>query len=621
LLELIIRSAFGNKSTTMRDFVQQNGHEQASDTLLESPCNDPDNEYGLWISYDGHRATFRFVKDRNEESLHPHIYIPAETTNTHVLKGGGSGATVFSGDLYDQKLVWKHGDQKDMGEVFALASIEHELLDRSETAAEELRSRIPTFKGIYISPNHIRIRSQELWKVVERSVRRWSLEPVGGDGSMHNSIHSSDSGSEIEISALPHLQRRFCICSGSSCYVDARKSSVRVFMREFEMGENGELYCDYENLKELVDSLRVLQQRHFWKFSIAQSRIGGPNPQNAAALHLAGKLRGPTLNKLVDQFVCVLRSLQDLAREEERDAAELVRVELESMDDKTKAADVSPLANSFVGFSIVKNFDSEKGRFKLIRETGMSMLNGTMILRPEEELPAKVLSIAFQDCRSAVSPLFGIEQDLSLAVAIHEQPHTWQGLLYEACHLKNHAATRRVWTCGLTDAGIHNMFFSNDRLWLFDLGEPSLQPIPAFLTKPLMSFFHTLGMEETADGKGWVNRFEPCSMGGDLVQLTEKTKELLPMAYESFDLVINRIVQEMFDGEEAVHRLLIKYVVLQLSSDAAFCLERWQRKGGGSPSYDNHQIGLEKWLWRAVWDLYICQDVSRHYYGRIEPDK
>jgi hypothetical protein len=218
----------------------------------------------------------------------------------------------------------------------------------------------------------------------------------------------------------------------------------------------------------------------------------------------------------------------------------------------------------------------------------------------------------------AVSPLFGVAQDLSLSVAIHEQPQTWQGLLYEACHLKSHAATRRVWTCGLTDAGIHNMFFSDDRLWLFDLGEPSLQPIPAFLTKPLMSFFHTLGMEETEDGKGWVNRFEPCTSGGDLVRLTDKTKELLPMAYQSFDLVINRIVQEMFDGEEAVHRLLIKYVVLQLSSDAAFCLERWQIKGGGSPSFGNHQIGLEKWLWRALWDLYVCEDVSRHY-GSIAP--
>lgn len=196
------------------------------------------------------------------------------------------------------------------------------------------------------------------------------------------------------------------------------------------------------------------------------------------------------------------------------------------------------------------------------------MLSDSLILRPEEELPAKVLYQTFQVSRNMVAPFFGAEKDLDLSVVVYEQPRTWRTLLSEACSLKSPAATQRIWTCGLTDAGLHNMFFCDDRLWLFDLGEPTLQPIPAFLTKPLMSFFHTLGMEETPDGKGWVNRFEPRLGDGDTVRLTEKTKELLPAAYASFDTFVDRIVAEIFGNEEAVRRLLIKYVILQLISDA-----------------------------------------------------
>lgn len=71
----------------------------------------------------------------------------------------------------------------------------------------------------------------------------------------------------------------------------------------------------------------------------------------------------------------------------------------------------------------------------------------------------------------------------------------------------------------------------------------------------------------------------------------------------------------MFDGEEAVRELLVKYTILQIVSDASFCLQKWQIKGGGAPSYGegNHNRGLEKWLWRALWDIYVATDVMSTY--------
>lgn len=68
--------------------------------------------------------------------------------------------------------------------------------------------------------------------------------------------------------------------------------------------------------------------------------------------------------------------------------------------------------------------------------------------------------------------------------------------------------------------------------------------------------------------------------------------------------------------------LLVKYTILQIWSDASFCLQKWQIKGGGAPSYGegNHNCGLEKWLWRALWDIYVAADVMSTYAPDIYGD-
>ena len=158
---------------------------------------------------------------------------------------------------------------------------------------------------------------------------------------------------------------------------------------------------------------------------------------------------------------------------------------------------------------------------------------------------------------------------------------------------------------------VHNLFLDDSKLWLFDLGPPAIQPVPAFLTKFLMSFFHCLGMEdiqrEAEDSQqGWVRRF---SVDDNKLRLTTDTEEILVKVYEAFDFVLGRLDDEIFDGVQAVRDLTVRYVVLQLLSDASFCLEIWKSKGGGSDREGNHHQHLEKWLWRSLWDLYIASDV------------
>ena len=82
-------------------------------------------------------------------------------------------------------------------------------------------------------------------------------------------------------------------------------------------------------------------------------------------------------------------------------------------------------------------------------------------------------------------------------------------------------------------------------------------------------------------------------------------------------VILDRFLADVFEGEAAVRKLMVRYVILQLLSDAAFCLERWEHKGGGVEHL--RPLALEKWLWRAMWDIYIATEVV----GRVlvEPEE
>jgi hypothetical protein len=130
--------------------------------------------------------------------------------------------------------------------------------------------------------------------------------------------------------------------------------------------------------------------------------------------------------------------------------------------------------------------------------------------------------------------------------------------------------------------------------------------MPGFMTKFLFSFFHTLGMQEDDNGE-WVRRFV---VEGPKLALTPETKDLLNDAYNAFEVALDGVIDNLFDGDQVLRWLLLQYVTLQLLSDAAFCVQRWEVKGGGRPRHGNHNVGLEKWLWRALWDCYVAFDIN-----------
>jgi hypothetical protein len=409
----------------------------------------------------------------------------------------------------------------------------------------------------------------------------------------------------------------------------------------------------YPALKTLVDELLPLMTDQLFKFTLGQKTIGGgKNPLTGNQLLYAGLLHGELLDTLITQMIQVIRNLQQLTLPEEVDVVEFVRAEVaqfeaeesigSSNNDNShnissdygnflEASDVSLVSDTFVGNAIRKNFHPTKGRTKLLEALGTFFRERpkSLILTAEEEVPAFHLGVVLQPGALMGDTFENVPHDEP--TVLQPDNYFWRNILRHAVEHRpgqSTASLQRIWTCGLADAGLHNLFLSQDTVWLFDLGEPQLQSLPGFLTKFFFSFFHTLGMQEheeidpkledplnnsTSPSKDWVRRFVPtCDNDGNLqkLALTEETVDLLPKAYHAFEVALDRIIDEVFDGDDSLRWLLIQYVTLQLLSDTAFCLQRWQIKGGGKDRNMNHNKGIEKWLWRALWDIYVAYDIN-----------
>lgn len=412
----------------------------------------------------------------------------------------------------------------------------------------------------------------------------------------------------------------------------------------------------YQHLKSIVQDLLSLMGENLWKFTLGQKLIGGENPQTGNEWLYSNNLLGPVLDNLVTQKINLVQDLVKLTTLEEQDpkVLESIREEVQKarlFHRDANAENLSPQADAFVGNAIRKNFRSETGRIAMmmllgkhfrdcnikpenirpIRPSFLRSLSGNhkknpkqldnsccLILTPEEQIPAYHLGMitipgALLGRTFAKSPL-----EPTVLESMGPHSNYWQTLLSaavaeKAAHQNNNNSMiwKRLWTCGLADAGLHNLFLSESRLWLFDLGEPQLTSVPGFLTKFLFSFFHTLGMQEPAtdDSNTWVRRFDHNPKTCQL-QLTSRTSQLLYLSYSAFERALDRIVNELFNGDDSVRWLLLQYVTLQLISDASFCLQRWTVKGGGRARDSNHQEGLEKWLWRALWDIYVACDIN-----------
>lgn len=555
---------------------------------------------GLWIAWKDGELEYLAERDERYPQVHPNVYAPASlSTSVKLLKGGGSGAAVFFGHHPTfQNIVMKHGSAKDTMEVLSLAWIEKELLERGGSK-HQLQSRIPTLVGVYISPYHVRDRAKELWEELQHN-RKMVLRRL-----FTLSNHDDDEESQlirIVEQMKDHSRQKRAITvlqTNNGVDLEVKEDEIVLHLPQTHTKQNG-----YETLQRLAQILSTKQEYYHWKVTLAQKEIGGSYTENGATVLTSGQLRGTLLETLQLEITDVVRELQGLTYPEEREGLQQVNEELRHLQQSNDPASISTSTDSYVGFAIRKNFHPKKGRLVHLRDFGRYFRNHFKLQECEKE-PARLLGLVLE--RNADLPNIFVDSRATRSALDHMES-CWLELLEEAVSLADNTTAKDcIWTCGLTDAGLHNTFLCEEKgLELFDLGTPQLISQPAFLTKFFMSFFHAPGMEEAESGI-WVHRF---TIKKNRAILTPRTREMIPYLYDCFESTLDHVVQNLFAGDVRVRDLILKYVVLQLLSDAAFCLGRWEQKGGGKDRYGySASDDLSKWLYRTLWDLYIASDV------------
>jgi hypothetical protein len=576
--------------------------------------------------------------------IHPNCNAPASLKDVQKLCGGGSGTAVFHAVHADAgPLVLKHGGPKDTLEVFALADIAMELDKRStattavdgmdsantqeciarQNAADYMRTRIPEFVGVFVSPYHVRDRAQELWNTIrdpsalhDMNLTPSMLKTRATSGSDDDDDDDDDDDAAFEgdkdrSDRLAGASRNISIRRGDTVGLEVLFRSVVLYMPTKDDDEST-MEGGPEILRDFADQLAEEQIINNWKVTLMQKMIGGPNSTNGAKVLTGGHLKGDLLNMVVEEFTKVILQLQVLTWPHEKQGVESARKEYRSLVETKNVALITKATDMFCGSAIRKNFHPLSGRFPKLRKFGLSFRQCNLMLTRKERFPAWFLGALL---KPNVSFFDIFSQPCPSRSALDLMENSWLEILQLATSLDGQA-TDRIWTCGLTDGGLHNTLVSETRgLELFDLGQAQLMPPPAFLTKFLFSFFHAFGMEETENVDKnktvWVRRFEV--VRGKL-SLTKETQDLLPYMYDSFNRAVDHFVVNLFENDQRVRTLLVQYVVLQLLSDCAFCLLRWEQKGGGRERFGKRaSVNLQQWLWRSLWDLYIASDV----YGKL----
>ena len=462
------------------------------------------NEQGVITIQDGHgfmlrldsstgEAIMESVMDQHAPDIHPNCFIPASFSDLTFLHGGGSGAAVFAGKhpMLGQ-VVMKHSGAKDTREVLSLAEIGKELKQRDPGAADYLRKRIPEFSFFYLSPHHVRDRSAELLCATMRQASLTKLMIKHLD-SPTKEAGDSDSEGEMDENVGIHrapsanrvgqAKRDLFIHRGEPLGIETFFSKVMIHIPSFE--DNGEIKDGYEFLTLFVDHLEASQIENFWKITVGQKAIGGETSENGAHVLTAGRFTGALLEKTIEEYTDVLRNLRKLTLAEEKDVLEQTRAEVNRLAQSKDCSPISKSCDQFVGSCVSKNFDPIKGRFVMLRQVGQSIRDGSLVLTHTETRAAGFLGRLLEP-GTCLSTMFA--HSPKFTCALDRVENSWLNVLQMATSFDDPALTNRIWTCGLTDAGLHNAFVDLNRgLELFDLGKPQLVPEPAFLTKFLMS--------------------------------------------------------------------------------------------------------------------------------------
>ena len=231
----------------------------------------PEN-HGLWIRLLNDTGAVRLQPEPGAPypHIHPNCNAPASLRDVRMLYGGGSGTAVFSGvhAPTGMPLVLKHGGPSDTLEVFALAQISDQLQKRGgsssddggdggeqrQAAAQYMRSRIPEFVGVFVSPFHFRDRGQEMWSTVRDasalltdSCLKLLEGPDYDDDDTGSSSSSSEEEGEEELQQMSQSQRSASSRSIRICQQEqGQQADMQVLLRTVMLyipvcGEDGSI--------------------------------------------------------------------------------------------------------------------------------------------------------------------------------------------------------------------------------------------------------------------------------------------------------------------------------------------------------------------------------------------
>lgn len=451
---------------------------------------------GLLLRLDSNsgNAFLEAVEDHHAPTIHPNCYIPDSFSKLRFLQGGGSGAAVFAGSHpVLNNCVMKHASCKDTREVLSLAEIGNELKRRDPIAAKYLRERIPEFAFFYVSPFHVRDRSKELCATMRHDTCQKLMLRQDSSTDRPDESDSSEEDEQTEngfsmrkrSNHVGQVKRNLQLHRGEPLGLETFFTKVMFHIPSCT--DEGLIPDGHEFLSRFVDHLEAAQQDNYWKITVGQKAIGGPTSNNGAFVLTSGRLKGALLEKTIEEYTTVLRNLRALTLPEEKNILQQVRDEVQQLEQIGNVESISKACDQFVGSAIRKNFHPFKGRFAIMREIGENIRDGSLVFTQRETVPAEILGRLLEKGNS-LSSIFS--HSPRFPCALDKVEGSWLDLLQTATSFEDTVLTDRIWTCGLTDAGLHNAFICLKRgLELFDLGKPQLVPEPAFLTKFLMSLY------------------------------------------------------------------------------------------------------------------------------------
>ena len=263
-------------------------------------------------------------------------------------------------------------------------------LQAIENAIHDMKERIPAFRMVYISPMHLRERRAELTNSSFRTtfLNNLNISFDGLDARVSRMTPSFEDHMGKNMRVSVKRQGRAIGLFGST---DPERSSIRVHSSHVDLcfggsyrlwngdevteteepctNDNPGHTCTcaannvdsdidgYKSLLAFVNQLYHHMQFNNWKITLAQQTIGTSSDDptrsapTASYLLAKGLLRGPLLNKLLDEEIRIIRNLQLLTLPNEVDVLDGVRLEYEMIKGRmasgtaTSAADISNTAN------------------------------------------------------------------------------------------------------------------------------------------------------------------------------------------------------------------------------------------------------------------------------------